>query len=101
MAPALLLHAGITAPTVERRLREYAAFVGFTIFWMTTLIASRLSGDDIVYNHIICSWLLMFLVAWVTLWMWPGSPESVVAFVRDALQNWRSRRAATADAQRA
>jgi hypothetical protein len=103
MAPALLLHAGITAPTVGRRLREYAALTGFTLFWVTTLLASRLSGDDIIYNHIICVWLLMFLVTWAALWMWPRRPENAVVFVRDALQRWRSRRAASAaaDVQRA
>jgi hypothetical protein len=104
MVPALLLRAGITAPTIGRRLREYTALTGFVLFWMTTLLASRLSGDDIVYNHIICVWLMMFLVAWVALWMWPRRLDRAYAFLRDALQSWRSRRAATAaeaDVQRA
>ncbi len=104
LVPALLLRAGMVAPSVGARVREYAALTGFAVFWMTTLIASRLAGDDIVFNHIICVWLLFFLVVWVALWMWPRRSERAFVVVRDALHRWRARRTATAppaDAQRA
>jgi hypothetical protein len=92
------LLAAITAPSVESRLREYAALTGFVAFWMTTLLASRLTGDDIVYNHIICVWLLLFLVAWVALWMWPQRPERALLVLRDALRSWKNRRGTASQA---
>jgi hypothetical protein len=73
LVPAILLRAAMTAPTLPRRLSEYAALTGFVAFWMTTLLASRLSNDDIVYNHLICVWLALFLTAWIVLWVWPAA----------------------------
>jgi hypothetical protein len=101
MVPALLLRAGMAAPSAVARLREYAALTGFAAFWMVTLLASRLANDDIVYNHIICVWLLLFLIVWVFLWMLPRRPEHVMHELRDLLQRWRARRAParTTDAQ--
>jgi hypothetical protein len=69
LVPAMLLRAAMTAPTRTRRLREYAALMGFTLFWVTTLLSSRWTPDDIVYNHLICVALLLFLVAWIALWI--------------------------------
>jgi hypothetical protein len=83
LVPALLLRSAMSAPSFGARLRDYVALTAFTIFWMTTLLASRLSGDDIVYNHIICVWLLFFLVAWALLWMLPRRPEQVLALLGD------------------
>ncbi len=103
LVPALLLRSAMTAPRAGARLREYAALIGFFVFWMMTLLASRLSGDDIVYNHIICVWLLFFLVTWVVLWILPRRPVHALRPLRDALQRWRARRlsAGTANAQQA
>lgn len=69
LVPALLLRAAMTAPTPSLRLREYAALTAFTLFWVTTLLASRWTPDDIVYDHLICVALLLFLVAWIGLWI--------------------------------
>jgi hypothetical protein len=69
LVPALLLRAAMTAPTVGKRLREYACLTAFTAFWITTLIAPRLSGDDIVYDHTICVALLVFLGFWILAWL--------------------------------
>jgi hypothetical protein len=52
-----------------KRFREYAAMMGFTVFWVTTLLSSRWTPDDIVYNHLVCVALLLFLVAWIALWI--------------------------------
>jgi hypothetical protein len=73
LVPALLLRAAMTAPSTQRRLREYAALTAFTLFWLTTLLSSRWSPDDIIYNHLICVALLAFLVIWMALWgRWPA-----------------------------
>jgi hypothetical protein len=86
LVPALLLRAAIVAPTLKARLTEYAALTGFVVFWLTTIIASRLANDDIVYNHLICVWLLLFLVAWIALWAWPA----MVPLAERAQAWWRS-----------
>jgi hypothetical protein len=91
LVPALLLRSAMTAPSLWARLREYAVLTAFCVFWMTTLLASRLSGDDIVYNHIICVWFLFFLVGWVILWMLPRRPERVLVLWRDVQSRLRSR----------
>jgi hypothetical protein len=72
LVPALLLRAAIVAPSLKARLIEYALLTAFVVFWLTTIIASRLANDDIVYNHLICVWMLLFLVAWIGLWAWPA-----------------------------
>jgi len=72
LVPAMLLRAAATAPSPRRRLREYAALTAFTAFSMTTLLSSRISPDDIAYNHLICVALLVFLTAWIALWVEPS-----------------------------
>ena len=69
LVPALLLRAAMTAPSLERRLREFGALTAFSAFWITTLVASRLVGDDIVYDHTICVALLIFLGVWIVTWL--------------------------------
>ena len=45
----------------------------FVIFWLTTLLAPRMFGDDIVYDHFICVALLTFLGGWIVAWLpWQG-----------------------------
>jgi hypothetical protein len=73
LVPAMLLRAALTAPTVERRLREWCALCGFTIFWLTTLLAPHMYGDGLVYNHVICVALFVFFEAWIVLWL-PWQP---------------------------
>jgi hypothetical protein len=88
LVPAMLLRAGVTAPTGDRRMREWVAYCAFSLFWLSTLLASRLFGDDIIYNHFICVALLAFYGVWIALWVpW----EAVLAAVRA-----RSRRVAAA-----
>lgn len=69
LVPALLLRAAATAPSPTRRLREYFAFCAFCAFWICTLLASRMSGDPIVYDHFICQALMAFLFAWSAAWV--------------------------------
>lgn len=88
LVPAMLLRAGATAPTPDRRMREWTAYCAFSLFWISTLLASRLYGDDIIYDHFICVGLLAFYGVWVAAWIpW----EAVLAAVRA-----RSRRTAAA-----
>jgi Glycosyltransferase family 87 len=69
LVPALLLRAAMTAPSLERRLREFGALTAFNAFWITTLLASRLVGDDIIYDHTICVAMLIFLGVWIVTWL--------------------------------
>jgi len=69
LVPALLLRAAMTAPRLENRLRHFAALTAFNAFWITTLVAPRMSGDDIVYDHTICVALLIFLGFWILVWL--------------------------------
>ena len=62
LVPAMLFRSAATAPTVERRTHEYVGLIGFNVFWVVTLIASRVWGDDIVADYWICVALLLFLV---------------------------------------
>jgi hypothetical protein len=71
LVPALLLRAAATAPARARRLGEYGAFVAFVAFWIATLLAPRMWGDDIVYNHFICVAFLAFMVVWMAAWNLP------------------------------
>ncbi|HEY2513747.1 MAG TPA: glycosyltransferase family 87 protein [Polyangiaceae bacterium] len=73
LIPAFLLRAAVTAPTRERRLWEYAVLVGFVVMWLCTLLASRMWGDDIVYNHFICQAVLVFLIGWIGVWAMLGA----------------------------
>jgi len=74
LVPALLLRAAATAPTTTRRVREYALFTAFVAWWLGTFAASRYSGDVLVYNHLICVSLAVFLAMWIGGWLaTPGS----------------------------
>jgi len=73
LVPAVLLRAAITAPTAEGRLRDWVVLCGFIVFWLTTLLAPKVFGDDIVYDHFICVALLVFLGGWIVAWLpWQG-----------------------------
>jgi TRAP-type mannitol/chloroaromatic compound transport system permease small subunit len=65
----MLLRSAATAPTVPRRVRDWALLMGFIFFWICTLLAPKLYGDDIVYDHFICVMLLLFLGAWILAWV--------------------------------
>jgi hypothetical protein len=80
LVPALLLRAAMTAPTLEWRLREFGLLTAFNAFWITTLIASRLVGDDIIYDHTICVALLIFLGVWIVTWL--QHPDQVLRRIR-------------------
>jgi hypothetical protein len=69
LVPALLLRAAVTAPTAAARLRDWVVLCGFVLFWLTTLLAPRMFGDDIVYDHFICVSLAVFLGGWIALWL--------------------------------
>ena len=69
LVPALLLRGAMTAPTVERRIRDWVVFSVFALFWLSTLLAPRLYNDDIVYDHFICVALLAFFGVWIAVWM--------------------------------
>jgi hypothetical protein len=69
LVPALLLRAAVTAPAFEARLRDWIVLCGFVLFWLTTLLAPRMFGDDIVYDHFICVALLVFLGGWIVAWL--------------------------------
>ncbi len=73
LVPAVLLRSAITAPTAAARLRDWVVLCGFVVFWLTTLLAPRMFGDDIVYDHFICVALLAFLGGWIVAWLpWQG-----------------------------
>jgi hypothetical protein len=69
LVPAVLLRGAITAPRAAARLRDWVVLCGFVLFWITTLLAPRMFGDDIVYDHFICVALLVFLGAWIVAWL--------------------------------
>jgi hypothetical protein len=73
LVPAVLLRAAITAPTAAARLRDWVVLCGFVVFWLTTLLAPKMFGDDIVYDHFICVALATFLGGWIVAWLpWQG-----------------------------
>ena len=69
LVPAFLFRAAATAPTPERRLREYVALSVFNTFWLGTLFVSRMSNDVIIYDFYICFALMVFLLAWIVTWI--------------------------------
>lgn len=69
LVPAVLLRGAATAPTAARRVRDWVVLCGFALFWMSTLLAPKMFGDDIVYDHFICVTLLVFLGGWIALWL--------------------------------
>jgi hypothetical protein len=80
LVPAALLYAAVTAPTVVGRIRDWGVLSAFTAFWLSTLLAPRMWGDDIVYNHFICCVLLGFFAVWIVAWLpWKAVPAVVEA----------------------
>ena len=72
LVPALLLRAAMTGPTLYARVRDWTVLTAFTLFWLTTMLAPRMFGDDIIFNHFICAALLIFLAGWIVVWLpWP------------------------------
>jgi hypothetical protein len=71
LVPAFLFRRAATAPTLEARLREYGLLTAFNVFWMLTLIASRVWDDDIVQDYWICLALSLFLLLWIVAWLEP------------------------------
>jgi hypothetical protein len=69
VVPALLLRRAATATTVERRSREFIAVAAFNVFWVCTLVAPHLWGDDIVFDYVISLSLAVFLVIWIAVWL--------------------------------
>ncbi|MGO8992092.1 MAG: hypothetical protein ACLQVI_02100 [Polyangiaceae bacterium] len=69
LVPAFLFRAAATAPSPERRMREYIALTAFNTFWMATLFVSRMSNDVIIYDFYICFALMLFLFAWIATWI--------------------------------
>jgi hypothetical protein len=68
LVPALVFRSAATATAMPRRLRDYLALTAFATFWMFTLIAPKLVGDDIIYNFYICVALAIFLLVWIVAW---------------------------------
>src|SRR5262249_5597059 len=71
LIPAILLRSATVSPTADRRRSEYAALILFFALWAFTLKASRMWGDDIVYNHWICVAVLIYIDAWLLTWIEP------------------------------
>ena len=69
VVPALLLRRAVTATSVGRRSREFIALAAFNMFWVCTLVAPRLWGDDIVFDYVISVSLGLFLVVWIAVWL--------------------------------
>ncbi len=74
LVPGLVYRAAATAPSAERRLREYAVFMAFNLFWLFTLFASRLTNDLLIYDYYICLAFLFFLIVWMAAWL-EGKPR--------------------------
>jgi hypothetical protein len=69
VVPAILLRRAATATTVRRRSREFIALAAFNVFWVCTLVAPHLWGDDIVYDYVISVSLGVFLIVWIAVWL--------------------------------
>jgi hypothetical protein len=69
LVPALLVRAAMTAPGLVERLRDWGVLMAFALFWLSTLLAPRMFGDDIVYDHFICCALLAFYGVWIAAWL--------------------------------
>jgi hypothetical protein len=69
LVPALLVRAAMTSPGLVGRLRDWGVLMAFALFWLSTLLAPRMFGDDIVYDHFICCALLAFYGVWIAAWM--------------------------------
>jgi hypothetical protein len=68
LVPAVVLYAGMTAPSRPRRQQDYAVFVAFVGFWVATLLAPRNWNDAIIYDYVICLCLAVFLCVWTAVW---------------------------------
>ncbi|MDP9002932.1 MAG: DUF2029 domain-containing protein [Myxococcota bacterium] len=71
LVPAIVFRGAATSTTMPRRLRDYGVLTAFSAFWMLTLVAPYLAGDDIIYNFYICSALGVFLLIWIAAWIEP------------------------------
>ncbi len=69
LVPALLLRRAATATSVRRRSHEFVALAAFNLFWIGTLVAPHLWGDDIVFDYIISLMLGLFLPIWIAVWL--------------------------------
>ncbi len=69
LVPAILLQGALVSPSSLGRAREWGVAMAFALFWLTTLLAPRLYGDDILYDHFICEGLLAFLGVWIAAWL--------------------------------
>jgi hypothetical protein len=86
LVPAILLRRAATATSVRRRSHEFVALAAFNLFWIGTLVAPRLWGDDIVFDYVISLLLALFLPIWIAVWLdveslkrfWPKTRASAV-----------------------
>jgi hypothetical protein len=69
LVPAILLRRAATATSVRRRSHEFVALAAFNLFWVGSLIAPHLWGDDIVFDYIISLMLGLFLPIWIAVWL--------------------------------
>ncbi len=69
VVPAILLRRAATATSVGRRSREFIALASFNVFWVCTLVAPHLWGDDIVFDYVISLSLGVFLAIWIAVWL--------------------------------
>jgi len=69
LVPALLFRSSATAASESVRMRDYVLFIAFNMFWIFTLISSRVWSDGIVYDYYICLSLGIFLVIWIAAWL--------------------------------
>jgi hypothetical protein len=69
IVPALLFRAAAVATNDADRYRSYIALSAFNVFWMFTLIASRLSNDVLIYNFYICVTFAAMLCIWIGAWI--------------------------------
>ena len=68
LVPALALRSAATATTPDERWRDFAIYVAFAMFWMFTLIAWLLPGDDLTRTFRISTALFVFLLGWIAVW---------------------------------
>jgi hypothetical protein len=87
VVPAILLRRAATGTSIRRRSREFIALAAFNVFWVCTLVAPHLWGDDIVFDYVIALSLAVFLAIWIAVWLdipwlrslWPLTREPSAA----------------------
>jgi hypothetical protein len=82
LVPALLFRSAATAPSLDRRAREFFGLAAFNIFWALTLVAPRAYGDAIVYDYWICVGLAAFLAVWIVVWLEPAWLRAQLTLLR-------------------